>query len=333
MPEATITITGWVCLLCGHKWRKSSNAPPEKCARCHKRDWNGSRITWRGNRYTAQWSHQKKIRAAQARLNPATPEQITAGSSLRNAIVREVSRRDVVDLIRQQEYLGTLGSARYYYALYFRHAGVEYLAGATIFGNVAGTSVNMICGAEHKDEVITLIRGACEGGWPHRHSPSFMISRACKMVSRDHDKHIICAFCDPAAKEEGVIYKALSWHYLGWTTPPMLYHVGGKWQDSKNVIHGRNRDRAGRPEKRKGATIEDVNRWAEQARQAGKVVKGSGYEQYIQRVTPAEAREQYQDARKQRGTAKRKFVHFEGDRRTVKKLRKALKYPILPYED
>ena len=229
MPETTISVPSWLCLLCGHKWPiKSSGAPPEKCAKCHKRDWNGSRTVSRGNRYTAQWSHQKKVRVAQARHTPPTPEQIAAGSSLQNATVREVTRKDVVDLIRRQEYLGTLGSGRYYYALHFNYNGKEHLGGACIFGDVAGTSVNQICGSEHANEVICLIRGCCAGGWTHPHSASFMISRAIKLIMKDHGKHIIRAFCDPAALEEGVIYKSLNFLYLGWTNPTTEYHVDGR---------------------------------------------------------------------------------------------------------
>jgi hypothetical protein len=56
---------------------------------------------------------------------------------LQNATVREVTRKDVVDLIRRQEYLGTLGSGRYYYALHFNYNGKEHLGGACIFGSVA----------------------------------------------------------------------------------------------------------------------------------------------------------------------------------------------------
>jgi hypothetical protein len=251
---------------------------------------------------------------------------------LQNAIVREVTRKDVVDLIRSQEYLGTLGSGRYYYALYFRHDGKEYLGGACIFGNTAGTGVNMICGPEHAKEVICLIRGCCAGGWPHPHSASYMISRACKLLAKDYGYHIIRAFCDDAAKEEGVIYKSLNFLYLGRGTAPTEYFYDGRWQDSKNLIHCKNRDRSGRPEKRKGATIEDVDKWAEEARQAGLTVKGRGYEQYIQPMTPSEMRKHFADVPKRKGTAKRRFVLFVGGQLYCQGLRKALRYTVLPYE-
>jgi hypothetical protein len=161
MPETTLTRPAWKCQLCGHPWPKRSDTPPEKCSKCHSRDWNGARAAGNGNRFTARWSHQKKVRAAQARRTPATPEQLAAGRSLQNATVREVTRKDIKALIEQYEYLGNLGSGRYYYALIISHEGKEYMGGACCFGDVAGTAVNMICGSEHAKEVICLIRGAC----------------------------------------------------------------------------------------------------------------------------------------------------------------------------
>ena len=46
------------------------------------------------------------------------------------------------------------------------------------------------------------------------------------------------------------------------------------------IIATKIKDRSGLPDKKSGATMEDVDRWAEDARQQGYTVKGKGWYRY-----------------------------------------------------
>jgi len=84
----------------------------------------------------------------------------------------------------------------------------------------------------------------------------------------------------------------------------------------------------------------DVDRWAEEARQQGYTVKGSGWYRYKVRkhedgrdMTRAEVKQQLiaEYGEFIPTTPKHRYIHFAGSERTRKALRKALKLPVLKY--
>lgn len=84
----------------------------------------------------------------------------------------------------------------------------------------------------------------------------------------------------------------------------------------------------------------DVDRWAEEARRQGFTVKGSGWYRYKVRkledgrdMTRAEVKQRLIAEHGQfiPTTPKHRYVHFAGDRRTVRQLKRALKLPELKY--
>ena len=86
--------------------------------------------------------------------------------------------------------------------------------------------------------------------------------------------------------------------------------------------------------------MEDVDRWAEEARRQGYTVKGSGSYRYKVRkhedgrdMTRAEVKQQLiaEHGEFMPTTPKHRYIHFAGSERTVKALRRALKLPILKY--
>ena len=86
--------------------------------------------------------------------------------------------------------------------------------------------------------------------------------------------------------------------------------------------------------------MEDVDKWAEESRQQGYTVKGSGWYRYKIRkhedgrdMTRAEVKQQLiaEHGEFERTTPKHRYIHFAGDKRTLKELRRALKLPILKY--
>ncbi len=106
------------------------------------------------------------------------------------------------------------------------------------------------------------------------------------------------------------------------------------------IIATKIKDRTGLPDKKGGATLADIDRWAEEARRLGYTVKGSGWYRYKVRkhqdgrdMTRAEVKQRLitEYGAFQRTTPKHRYVHICGSKCMVKKLKKALKLPTLKY--
>jgi len=156
-------------------------------------------------------AHQRRIRERHAQeRDPFIEEKIALAASLKNAWVREIDRKTAEEIILKYEWLGNMGTADYYFGLYFG----EHLAGAVCFGRTGGTqSAASVCGKEYARMVKTLNRGACVH-WAHEHSASFLITRACKLMT-EKGFHIFVAYSDPEAGEVGTVYQACGWRYCG----------------------------------------------------------------------------------------------------------------------
>jgi hypothetical protein len=252
--------------------------------------------------------YQRVVREQMALLpEPDLAEKREAAASLNNASVREITYKEAENLIISNEYLGTMNaSTKYSVGLIFKHpkTGREFIGGVACFGTVGGTNVAAgICGSKYKDRVLVLVRGTCchwadhpvesKGKIHTGAAASWLISRACDLMA-GKGYNIICAFADPAALEIGTIYSALNWTYGGMTQASEKYRTpDGKEHDSRQ-IHGLTRDR-----KNGGLTYKRTRK--EQRRILEK-----------------------QGCTFHKGNAKHKYVHFSGDKRTVKELQKAL---------
>jgi hypothetical protein len=159
-----------------------------------------------------------------------------------------------------------------------------------------------------------------------------MTTRACDLMTK-YGKHIFIGYADESAGEKGRIYAGSNWLYVGrGGTDTVQRRANGRLVGSK-IIASRVKDRTGRPDRKHGATLEDVDRWAAQMRAEGKVVKGSGFYRYVQKMSRAEAKLRLVEEHGEfvPTQPKHRFIHFAGDRRIVKKLRKALKLQVLPH--
>jgi len=147
------------------------------------------------------------------------------------AEVREITYKEAKTVILQYEWLGTMGTTRRCFGLFF--AGE--LAGVECFGVTAGTGVSNLCGPEHVDHVMTLVRGACVH-WAHPHSASYLIPRACKLMAAD-GKNIFVAYSDTKAGEIGTVYQAANWFYCGMTADrgSLIVAPSGKIQDERSI--------------------------------------------------------------------------------------------------
>lgn len=243
---------------------------------------------------------QRVIRERMAKeADPLLAEKEALAKDFAKASVREVSLADARNLIVANEWLGNLGSAEHAWGLFFG----DHLAGCVCFGSTAGTKVRAsVCGSEHADKVITLVRGCCEH-WAHPHSASYLITQACKLMFKKTGATVFVAYADPRAGEVGVVYQAVGWLFCGFTNPTEKFRrADGKVYDARNV-HLLTRDR------RFGKL-----RYKRTRQQQKELLISEGCEFFRD------------DARKLR------YVGFYGDKRTKRLMRAALRWEVLPYQ-
>jgi hypothetical protein len=239
-------------------------------------------------------AHQRLVRERMAEQpEPHIAEKRGLAADFENAVVREISYDEAKNLILGNEWLGNMGITEFAFGLFFGC----HLAGAVCFGRTAGAT--SICGQEHSEQVVTLCRGACVH-WAHVHSASYLIAEACRQMTRK-GYNIFVAYSDPAANEVGTVYQASNWLYCGMTRPKKRFRTpDGKVYDGRK-IQCLTRDRTGGSLKVKRTRADQKRLLIEQ-----------GCE--------------FLD-----GTRKHRYVHFAGDRRIKRILRRALKWEVLPY--
>jgi hypothetical protein len=280
--------------------------------------------------------HQKIIQLEAART-PEPDEDLKriAASSLSNARVVEIEYKTAEPLILKFEYLQNMGAARHCFGLYFDN----YLAGVVVFGMTGGTHVpQSICGKEHADKVRTLIRGCCTH-WSPANSPSYLINRACALMAAKGFPLTI-AYADESAFELGCCYQAAGWDYIGLGGRDTAQRRPDGRLIGSRCISAYLRDRKGQPDPRRGATLADAEAWIAQSIKEGYTVVGQGFNAWRVRknwdgsdVTRAQVKWELESryGKFQPTPRKHRYLHIGGDKRTQRLLRKALRYPILPY--
>ncbi|MGA2875724.1 MAG: hypothetical protein ABSE82_09320 [Nitrososphaerales archaeon] len=280
-------------------------------------------------------AHQRLIRERMARLpEPDRAKKKQLARSLANAEVREIDHKTAKRVILKFEWLQNMGTAEFCFGLHFG----PHLAGVVCFGSTGGSNVrNSVCGKENAHVVMTLSRGAC-CWWAHPHSASFLISRACNLMARK-GFHAFVAYSDTDANEIGTVYQAGNWLCCGktneserfrWTGEPIEDDNGrawknGEWHDSR-LISAYTRNRQNRKLLRK-------LRSQGKTHYRGKRIKGNGGNIYLERESRADlkARMIEEGFEFGKGNAKFRYVHFAGDRRTIRRLRAALKWETQAY--
>lgn len=242
-------------------------------------------------------AHQRLIRDRNAEQpEPDLDQKLKLAASMDNATVKEIDYDTAKNLILANEWLGNMGTTRYAFGLFFG----PHLAGVVCFGDTAGTNVkSSICGSEHADKVATLCRGACLP-WAHPHSASYLISEACRQMTKK-GYNIFVAYSDPEAGEIGTVYQASNWLYCGMTNATEKFKTpDGKIRDARHV-HLLTRDRT-------NGTLKYKRTRAEQKA----LLLADGCEFF-------------------KGNAKHRYVGIYGNKGEKRILRKALKWNVLPY--
>jgi hypothetical protein len=148
-----------------------------------------------------------------------------------HASVREVDYATAKEIILRYEWLRSMGSTRWAFAVYFG----GFIGGVSCYGSTMGTHAHeSIAGIENADRVCTLVRGACLP-WTPTGTASYLISRACRMMSDKYGKNLFVAYATEEAGEIGSIYSGLNWIYTGKTNPTEVFSLNGKIYDTKQV--------------------------------------------------------------------------------------------------
>jgi hypothetical protein len=171
-------------------------------------------------------AYQRLIRESQRDGHPVPKDFSTAE-------VREISHAKAKQVILTYEWLGTMGTTRRCFGLFFDGE----LAGVECFGSTAGTGVLYVCGPAHADRVMTLCRGACVS-WAHEHSASYLITRACNLLAEE-GKNVFVAYADTDAGEIGTVYQASNWFYCGMTADrgSLIVAPSGTVRDERSIEH------------------------------------------------------------------------------------------------
>jgi hypothetical protein len=242
-------------------------------------------------------AHQRLIKE-QAALTPEPDEhrKRELASSFANAVVRKIDYATAKTVILKYEWLKNFGTTEFSFGLYFG----KYLAGVVCFGRTAGSNVtSSVAGGPNAQKAITLCRGACVH-WAHEHSASYLISAACRlMVAKGYN--IFVGYADPEAGEIGTVYQSANWLYCGTTNPTLKFRTPDGTVKDARLVHSYTRDR-------RGGRLAYRRTRAEQMR----MMKEQGYEFFL-------------------GGSKYRYVSVCGNRRTVRALRKALAWRVLPY--
>jgi hypothetical protein len=239
-------------------------------------------------------AYQRLIRERMAEQSePDIAEKRSLAADFENAVVRQISYDEAKNLILGNEWLGNMGITECAFGLFFG----RHLAGTVCFGRTAGAS--SICGPDHEGKVVTLCRGACVH-WAHHHSASFLISAACREMTKK-GYNVFVAYSDPGAGEVGTVYQANNFLYCGMTRPKKRFRTpDGKIYDGRK-IQCLTRDRTGGDLRYKRTRADQKRLLIEQ-----------GCE--------------FLD-----GTPKHRYVGIYGDRRMKRMLRLALKWEVSTY--
>lgn len=135
--------------------------------------------------------------------------------SLKNSIVRPITRLECEKMINEYEWLGYLPKySKYHFGLFFNVNGEEYLGGVVSYQPEYGDNMNVWDNYGFTGKIIQLSRGTCTW-WSPKNSASFMISKTIKWLEKNTEYEVISSTVDPNAGEIGTIYQSMGWYYVG----------------------------------------------------------------------------------------------------------------------
>lgn len=139
--------------------------------------------------------------------------------------VEQIPFRDANAFIREYEWLGHIGAAKYYFGL-----KIDALLAAVACYTTpsAPNAYRSLLGPKLSPHVYQLCRGA-SAHWAPDWAASRVISYSLRTLARSRGAKAVVAYADPAAGEIGTVYQASNAIYLGMTRSrgPGKYVIGG----------------------------------------------------------------------------------------------------------
>ena len=175
-----------------------------------ERNCSDDMVCWQ---YKMRKEYDEGKRAEQGEL---MPEDISL--ELKDTILRPIPREVAKPFIEKYEWLGTLGTFKFGYGLFFPYkSGIGHKLGVAIcFSKTTTWQAEVsICGEKYRDKVILLCRGAA-ANWCPPNANSYAIAQTLKAVKKDTPYRIILAYSDRRAGEVGTIYQSLNFLFIGW---------------------------------------------------------------------------------------------------------------------
>jgi hypothetical protein len=156
-------------------------------------------------------------------------------STLRTGVedVRRIPFQQANTFIREYEWLGNIGSAKYCYGLLVG----EHLASVACYTTPAAPNAyRSLFGAAQMRGVYQLCRGA-SAHWAPKWAASKVIAHSLRLIRQEFGALAVVAYADPAAGEIGTVYQAANALYLGMTDSrgPGKYIICGKEYHARAV--------------------------------------------------------------------------------------------------
>lgn len=170
-------------------------------------------------------------------------------TTLAGCTVAPISRELAQALVVKYEWLGSMPPAPFTVGTYGLIAGDGEIIGAVVLTNGHGTRSGLVCGERWATRTACLARGVC-APWAPPNAASFLISRAVRLLRREHSVVVVFAYADPHAGEVGAVYQAASWSYIGMglgrrsgaTRPVALHRPSGARLSERAVRERRGTD-------------------------------------------------------------------------------------------
>lgn len=156
---------------------------------------------------------------------------------IRNATVRQVSRKTAETIILKYEWLRSMPAVVWFcFGIFFD----EVCAGVVVYGPEYIENLGRWDPYDYTGRIILLSRGACVH-WAPAHSASKLIRASMKLLPKRFE--VVTATTDPGAGEIGTIYQACGFDYVGqmgkttrpWREPRRSFMVGGRIVGERSI--------------------------------------------------------------------------------------------------
>ena len=136
-------------------------------------------------------------------------------ASLENTVIKEITRLEAENIVKEYEYLKALAPYNiYYFGIFFNIDNIEYLGGVLVFSHEYSANKDHWKKYDFFEKIILLSRGVCLH-WTPVNTASFFISKVCKWLKKNTNYKVVTATTDALAGEIGIIYQSCNWHYVG----------------------------------------------------------------------------------------------------------------------